>query len=242
MEWKEFLGILEIRPRMSTSFHPKTNGQTEQINQTIEAYLRSFINYEMDNWVGLLPMAEFAYNNSVTQATGMLPVYANYGQHPGSTNPTSIPNTKDDDMAYTHYLLPIQELVKKNLKTTQERMKKYADLKPKDAPEYRVGDLVMLDGRNIQTRRPKDKLDHKKHSPVAIEKVVSPTAMRLSLPRKWQIYNTFHVSLLEPYNNGTRPPPDLLKIIDESDDIEGNEEWEIENILSSRKVKGKVLY
>jgi hypothetical protein len=33
-----------------------------------------------------------------------------------------------------------------------------------------------------------------------------------------------------------------LQIIDESDDIEGNEEWEIEEILSSRKVKRKVLY
>jgi hypothetical protein len=100
----------------------------------------------------------------------------------------------------------------------------------------------MLDRRHIQTRRPKDKLDHKKHGPFAIEKVISPTAMRLSLPRNWKIHNTFHVSLLEPYNNGTRPLPDLLKIIDEAGDIEGNEEWEIEEILSSRKVKGKVLY
>jgi hypothetical protein len=64
---------------MSTSFHPQTDGQTERINQTIEAYLWSFINYEMNNWVGLLPMAEFAYNNSVTQATGMSPFFANYG-------------------------------------------------------------------------------------------------------------------------------------------------------------------
>jgi hypothetical protein len=64
---------------MSTSFHPQTNGQTEQINQKIEAYLRFFIHYEMDNWVGLLPMAEFVYNNSITQATGMSPFYANYG-------------------------------------------------------------------------------------------------------------------------------------------------------------------
>jgi hypothetical protein len=121
-------------------------------------------------------------------------------------------------------------------------MKKYADLTRKDAPEFKIGDLIMLDGKHIQTRQLKDKLDHKKHGPFAIKKVVSPTAMRLSLPRKWKIHNTFHVSLLEPYNNGTRPPPDLLKIIDESANIEGNEEWEIEEILSSRKVKGKVLY
>jgi hypothetical protein len=132
--------------------------------------------------------------------------------------------------------------ITRNLKATQERMKKYADLKCKDAPEFKIGDLVMLDRRHIQTRWPKDKLNYKKHGPFAIEKVVSLTVMRLSLPRKWKIHNTFHVSLLEPYNNGTRPPPDLLKIIDESVDIEGNEEWEIEEILSSRKVKGKVLY
>jgi transposase InsO family protein len=92
-EWKQFLGVLGIRPRMSTSFHPQTDGQTQRINQTIEAYLRSFINYEMDNWVELLPMAEFAYNNSITQATGMSPFYANYGRHPASTNPAGIPRT-----------------------------------------------------------------------------------------------------------------------------------------------------
>jgi hypothetical protein len=31
-------------------------------------------------------------------------------------------------------------------------MKKYANLKRKDAPEFKIGDLVMLDGRHIQTR------------------------------------------------------------------------------------------
>jgi hypothetical protein len=241
-EWKQFLGILGVRPRMSTSFHPQTDGQTERINQMIEAYLRSFINYEMDNWVGLLPMAEFAYNNSVTQATSMSPFFTNYGQHPGCTNPNTTQMNDDTQEGYITHIISVQGLVTRNLKATQERMKKYADLKCKDAPEFKIRDLVMLDGRHIQTRWPKDKLNHKKHSPFAIEKVVSPTAMRLSLPRKWKVHNTFHVSLLEPYNNGTRPPPDLLKIIDESGDIEGNEEWEIEEILSSRKVKGKVLY
>jgi hypothetical protein len=63
---------------MSTSFHPQIDGQTERINQMIEAYLQLFINYEMDNSVGLLPMAEFAYHNSATQATGMSPFFANY--------------------------------------------------------------------------------------------------------------------------------------------------------------------
>jgi hypothetical protein len=187
-------------------------------------------------------MAEFTYNNSVTQATGMLPFIANYGWYPGCTNPSTTPTNDDTQEGYINHIISVQGLVTRNLKATQERMKKYADLKRKDAPEFKIGDLIMLDRRHIQTRQPKDKLDYKRYGPFTIEKVVSLTAIRLSLPRKWKMHNTFHVSLLEPYNNGTRPPPDLLKIIDESVDIEGNEEWDIEEILWSRKVKGKVLY
>ena len=76
--WKEFLAVTGIRPRMSTAFHPQTDGQTERVNQVIEAYLRPFLNQKQDDWVDLLPMAEHAYNNSVTSATGMTPFYANY--------------------------------------------------------------------------------------------------------------------------------------------------------------------
>jgi hypothetical protein len=176
-EWKQFLSILAVRPQMSMSFHPQTDGQIERINQTIEAYLRSFINYEMDNWVGLLPIAEFAYNNSVTQATGMSPFFANYSRHPGCTNPSTIPMNDDTQDRYINHIVSVQGLVTRNLKATQERMKKYANVKHKDAPEFKVRDLVMLDGRHIQTRWLKDKLDYKKHGPFTIEKVVSLTAM-----------------------------------------------------------------
>jgi len=58
--WKEFLRVSGIRLRMSTAFHPQTDGQTERLNQTIEAYLRAFVSKEQDDWVCLLRMAEFA--------------------------------------------------------------------------------------------------------------------------------------------------------------------------------------
>jgi hypothetical protein len=176
-EWKQFLGFLGVRPRMSMSFHPQTDGQTERINQMIEAYLRSFINYEMDNWVRLLPMAEFSYNNLTTQATGMSPFFANYGRHPGYTNLSTTTMNDDTQGGYINHIASVQGLGTRNLKATQERMKKYADLKCKDTPEFQIGDLIMLDGRHIQTRWLKDKLDHKKHGPFAIEKLVSLTAM-----------------------------------------------------------------
>jgi len=92
----------------------------------------------------------------------------------------------------------------------------------------------MLNGRNIKTRRPTRKLDHKNHGPFQIEKIVSPLAVRLTLPRKWRIHNVFHVSLLEPYKTSERrAAPDPSKVLREADDIEKNEEYDVEEVMSS---------
>jgi hypothetical protein len=62
--------------------------------------------------------------------------------------------------------------------------------------------------------------------------VVSPVVYRLDLPSSWKIFNTFHASLLSPYQetaehgpNFPEPPPDL---------IDGNEKYEVEQILGER--------
>jgi len=214
--WKEFLQLLDIRPRMSTAFHPQTDGQTERLNQTIEAYLRAFATREQDNWVSLLPMAEFAYNNSVTMGNEMTPFYANYGLHPMAVDP---PKETDKPLnpastVYGHWMKTVHEESRKGLEAAQEPMRRYTDPDQKESSAYQVGDLVMLNGRNIRTRRPSKKLDHKNHGPFQIEKIVSPLAIRLTLPRKWKIHNVFHVSLLEPYQTSEhRAPPDPSKVL-----------------------------
>jgi len=240
--WKEFLRMSGIRSRMSTAFHPQTDGQTERLNQTIEAYLRSFVNYEQDDWVNLLPMAEFAYNNSVTTATGLSPFYANYGFHPTAANPSSTGPLNPASKVYAHWMRSVQEEVTKSLEATRERTRRYADLHRKDPPLYRVGDLVMLNGRNIQTRRPSRKLDHKNHGPFQVEKIVSPLAVKLTLPRKWKIHDVFHVSLVEPFRVGSRETPDPSKVLREADNIENSEEYDVDEVMASIKKGRRVLY
>lgn len=108
--WKEFLRLLNIRPRMSTAFHPQTDGQTERLNQTIETYLRAFVGKEQEDWVSLLPMAEFAYNNSVTVGTGITPFYANYGFYPGAMDPASITEPLNPaSKVYAHWMLTVHK-------------------------------------------------------------------------------------------------------------------------------------
>jgi len=80
--WNRVSSHLSISHRLSTAFQPQTDGQTEQQNQTMEQYIRVFSNYEQDNWGQLLPLAEFAYNNSVHHSTRMRPFWADHHYHP----------------------------------------------------------------------------------------------------------------------------------------------------------------
>jgi len=232
--WKEFLRLSEIRPRISTAFHPQTYGQTEWLNQTIEAYLRAFVGREQDDWVRLLPMAEFAYNNSTTTGNGMSPFYANYGFHPVAMDPTSTEPLNPASQVYAHWMHIVHDESRKGLEEAHGQMRRYTDPTRKEPPAYQVGDLVMLNGRNIRTRRPSRKLDHKNHGPFQIEKIVSPLAVRLTLPRKWKIHNVFHILLLEPYQTSEQwAPPDPSKVLREADNIEQSEEYDVEEVMSS---------
>src|SRR5260221_55365 len=65
----ELAALLGVKLTPSTSYHLQTDGQTECVNQEIEAYLWVFMSHQQDNWADWLPLAEFAYNNKVHSAT-----------------------------------------------------------------------------------------------------------------------------------------------------------------------------
>ncbi|QRW23512.1 Retrotransposable element Tf2 protein [Rhizoctonia solani] len=70
---------------------PSTNnGQTEQVNQFIEFYLRSYVAANHSDWATWLPLAEYAYNNAKHAATGKTPFELVYGRNP-VMNPSNVP-------------------------------------------------------------------------------------------------------------------------------------------------------
>jgi len=77
---KELNRMLEIRTKLSTAFHPQTDGHTERMNQELEQYLRFFIENRQKDWPEWLAMAEFTVNNKVHTATKVSPFMANYGR------------------------------------------------------------------------------------------------------------------------------------------------------------------
>ena len=74
--------VLDMKLHSTSSYHPEGDGQTEHANQTLKQYLWVYCNYQQSNWLNLLPIAEFAYNNTPNAMTGLSPFYANKGYHP----------------------------------------------------------------------------------------------------------------------------------------------------------------
>jgi len=77
---KKLNRMLGIQTKLSTAFHPQTDGQTERMNQEVEQYLRFFIEHRQKDWPEWLAMAEFAINNKVHMVTKVSPFMANYGK------------------------------------------------------------------------------------------------------------------------------------------------------------------
>src|SRR5487761_1336138 len=105
---------------------------------------------------------------------------------------------------------------------------------------YQKGRKVWLEGTNLRTTRPTAKLRPKRYGPFKVTELIGATTYRLELPAQWRIHNTFHASLLLPYQetpehgrNFAEPPPDL---------VEGQPEWEVEDILDSRVRRRKTQY
>jgi hypothetical protein len=70
---------------MSTAFHPETDGQTKRVNQEAKRFLRTYLNYQQDDWDEWLPEAKAAINANPSETTGISPFFATNGYEPRMT-------------------------------------------------------------------------------------------------------------------------------------------------------------
>jgi len=243
--WKSLCDLLKVQSNLSTAYHPETDGQTERVNQSLEQYLRIYINYQQDNWSNLLPVAEFAYNNATHSATGVSPFFATLGYHPRlETTMEAVPSQEAHQMAED--LNDLHEHLRDKIRTTITQYSASTEHRRAPIPPLEPGDYCWLDTRNIKTKRPMKKLDHKRFGPIKILEKISTHARRLDLPKQLRsLHPVFHVSLLEPHTPNSIPnriqsPPPPVK-------IDGDIEFEVAEIVDSkidrrRKDDGGVVY
>ena len=240
--WSALCYYLKVTRRLSTAFHPQSDGQTERQNQTIEQYLRCYCNYEQNDWCSKIALAEFTYNNSVHSTTGMTPFMALYGYSPTiRINPEGTPPQEAPTAALRiERLTADRETLETRWRSAIASQQKHHNARHLPIT-FRIRDQVMLNCKNLKQTRPSRKLADKYLGPFRVIEIMGAhqQAYKLELPERWKVHPVFHVSLLEPYHgrDHTVVDPESVDI-----DAETERDYEVEAILADRIKKGTKEY
>jgi transposase InsO family protein len=226
--WATLMAEIGIQRKLSTAYHPQTDGQTERTNRTMKTYLKIYSNHSQNNWVSLLPMAQMAYNDKRSEATGQTPYFANHGRNPNLFQRT-LPSPKAEAaIKSAEEMKEVYETIQNKMLNAQRNSITHANKKRKTAPQLKEGDKVYLHTKNLRSKRPSKGLDHVKVGPFLISKRNGPVTYTLELPPDAKIHPRFHVSLLEPADKDT-PLQRTFRY-----ETEEEKEFEVEQILDHR--------
>jgi hypothetical protein len=205
------------------------------MNQTLEHYLRKFIDDEQFLWAKLLNSAEYCCNNAVNATTGISPFFALMGYNPDF-------HIRSEDVS-TSGEVPAASCRVEKLKALREKLEKHwqnavaSQVKfynSKHQPqEYKCRDLVLLSTKNLKLKLPSKKLTPRFIGPFRVLQRVGQQAYRLALPEQYsRIHNVFHVSLLEPWNR-RKDDADIMPM----PELEEEDEWEIEEVKEEKSIR-----
>jgi hypothetical protein len=248
--WKELCRLWGVEERMSTAFHPQTDGQSEIINQELERYLRQYCSWQQDDWDEWLFLAEAAQNAAPSESTKVSPFMATNGYEPRMVfdhQPTKQADDRPEHRSkveqarqFASHQKDIWDNLQAEIKLSQVRMEEFANRKRKPAPIYFPKDYVWLNTKNIKTTRPTKKLDYK-NVRCQVIKQISPSSYRVELPEGMQrLHNVFHTSLLSL--DPSDPLPDQIQEAPGPIEIDETPMWEVEQILDSRYYYGRCQY
>jgi hypothetical protein len=199
--WQELFKLSKTELQMSTAYHPQTDGQTERVNQCLEAYLRCAVSSCPTKWKDWLPLAEYWYNTSYHSSLKKTPFEVLYGHEPrhfgiDHTQDCAVP---DLEQWLTDRRL-MEQLLQQQLIRVQIRQKHQAD-KLRTERQFQVGQLVFVKLQPyVQAslaQRVNQKLAYRYFGPFLILQRIGQAAYKLQLPSHSSIHPVFHVSQLK---------------------------------------------
>lgn len=233
--WVHLCKLVNMEQRLSTAFHPETDGSTERMNQEVLAYLRAFISYAQFEWASMLPTAMLAINNRDT-SLGLSPFFLTHGYHaePVAQVTPALKRRSEPKMAAEKFVSRIheaQEFAQAAMASAQQRMEHSANKKRQAAERFEIGDRVWLKLKNVETPQLSKKLSWL-NAKYRVMKIISPHTVELDVPSG--IWPRFHVDLLKRAATDPLPSQQLqdeqpLPAIPATED--SDEEYRIERIL-----------
>lgn len=209
--WKRLHELIGVDLKMSSAYHPETDGSTERANRTLGQMVRACALEDQYNWARKLPAIEFAMNSAVSDTTGFSPFYLNYGQVPRALKwekKTRYPGVRAFAQRMKEAIMRAHDcIIDARVKQTRQ-----ANRHRRVAP-FIAGDFVYLSTKNLSLPPGSSrKLAPRYIGPFEIERViVDGSSFKLKLPRDLLargINPVFHASLLRVFreNDDSRFP------------------------------------
>ncbi|KAJ3474431.1 hypothetical protein NLI96_g12462 [Meripilus lineatus] len=233
--WRRLHELLRTELRLSSSYHPQTDGATERANRTMTQMLRQCVRPDQKDWVMKLPAIELAMNTARSDTTGFSPFYLNYGRMPRSLiweGESTYPGVQEFAERMKQAIMAAHDAII----AARVQQTKQANKHRRDAP-FKENDLVYLSTKNLKPPKGRArKLIPKFLGPFRILKVIEPGATyKLELPQELKargINDAFHASLLRQHipNDDRRFPGRLPHQIPGFG--EHPKEWIVDRIIS----------
>lgn len=224
---------LGIETGLTTAYHPEGNGKVERKNQEVEQNLQLFTNKRQNDWASHLPAAKFALNSHVHSEAAKAPFEIIYGYLPNFTIPVGKRSNLPSLDERLQHLAKVREEAEAAMRMTKERMKAQYERDKKTAHSFNVGDMVMLQAKNVNIHQLSPKLGPHQLGPFKILERIGDLNFKLELPGWLKLHPVFHVNRLSPYrDNGLAKPPPPDPVV-----VDGEEEYEVEAVTDSRIVK-----
>ena len=244
--WSHLNKLIGTQLKMSSAYHPETDGSTERANRTVTQMLRQCINEKQTDWVSKLPAIEFAINSARSASTGFAPFFLNTGRMPRSmiwnnSRTNEYPSVRNFALQRKLALIAAHDSVlAARVKQTRD-----ANRRRRMAP-FVEGDLVYLSTKNINF--PKGlarKLIPKYIGPYKIIREFKNQSFEIELPRHLKqrgVHNVFHAALLRIHiPNDDRLFPGRLDSQLGSEESTDSE-WAVDKILSHSGAKDDALF
>jgi len=243
--WAQVCHQLGIRRALSTAKHAQTDGQSERAIRTLKDYLRHWIDHHQTNWDDLLPLAEFAYNDTMHTTTAQTPFQLDCGRHPtfqpAIVGEASLPAVITTITEWHSAIASARESLHHAADSAVSR-----DLTahPYPAATYEAGAQVLVSTQLLTPAadrdRPARKLTPRFVGPFTVAQRTSPNTYRLTFPPTVRTHPIINSKFLRPFHSPSslRPhvpaPPPIT--------VDDHMEYEVETIVDHRRRRGRIEY
>ena len=246
--FQQVLDRLKIQHRMSTSYHPESQGALERFHQTLKTMLKTYCNDHQKDWDKGVPFVLFAAREAVQESLGFSPFELVFGhtvrgplkllQEAWTNAETKTSGLLDYVDKFKNRLFNSFVFVRNNLQQAQRNMKTWYDKKSR-VRRFAPGEKVLL---FLPT--PGQPLAAKYFGPYEVDSQVSEVNYVIKTPNRRKEKRLVHVNMIKPYvgrekvESKQSPPTQLIApIVSIPDEQHG----EIDQRFSGCKLKNSAV-